>query len=545
MKTIASFDIYDTCLARTCGTAANFFDVLSYKVFTCPVTEQIRQTFVISRVEADLKNLNDNKTIDDIYESFSFRHPSLLPISDLKSIELNLEKELTVPILNTKHTIEQLREKNVHIIFISDMYLTSNFLKSLLRKFDFYRDEDSIYVSCELGKTKYTGDLFDYISKKESIHFSNWHHYGDNIRSDFEIPRRLGIKCTLVNEGYTPYQEQWIKKDVGFGAKIGYIAAGLSRAISCSSSPDPQKPITLDIIAPLYTSFVVRIMQHAKTNGIRRLYFCARDTRCLYEIAQKLSCEYPQISIHYLKISQQALYEGDNDAKIKYFDYIGLASNIEKTAIVDIRSTGKTLKILNNLLTENGYKETFGYFFELFCGGEIMYNIGDYYCESNHVYNSIQSDSLREAVKLHWPIFEMFFSIHNEAKTVGYSIIDGTPCPIYYDKNDGVECKILDKEHVSATRLSLINKYVDGFIKLGLINFSNEIFNIIALPTLSEFFSNPKAIYLKSLTSFYVRDENSLRLKPYVEKKPRFYFCTKNSKNMHWRKGSKNYSTHQ
>lgn len=46
------------------------------------------------------------------------------------------------------------------------MYLPSDFLKSLLQRFGFWEEGDRIYVSGEIGLTKYSGNLFRYVQKR-------------------------------------------------------------------------------------------------------------------------------------------------------------------------------------------------------------------------------------------------------------------------------------------------------------------------------------------------------------------------------------------
>ena len=45
---IYSFDIFDTCLLRKCGTPENFFDVFSLRVFNGEVEEWARQGEAVS-----------------------------------------------------------------------------------------------------------------------------------------------------------------------------------------------------------------------------------------------------------------------------------------------------------------------------------------------------------------------------------------------------------------------------------------------------------------------------------------------------------------
>lgn len=540
-KVVSSFDIFDTCLLRRCGTGASVVDILSKRVFTDLVSDEDCHAFMNARLVADYALDKSDKTLDDIYNNLSFSHPLLLPIDQIKSLELELERTMLIPSENVKQRISTLRDNGHHIIFISDMYLPSSFLKEILQGFDMFRDGDSLYVSCECGKTKSEGGLYDYIAEKERLSFVDWCHYGDNELSDYAVPQRKGIKATKIAHMSLPYQFMWHNSDVDMRSRIGVLMASLSRATYYTMPDNEHKGFVTDIIAPLYASFVCRVMIDAARRGIRKLFFCARDAGSIYRIAKRLAPYYPDIEVQYLYISQQALYHGDESNRMGYFEQVGLADAESKVAIVDIRTTGRTLKKLNNDLTQKGYMPIFGYFFEMFCNGEVMEDMPEYYCEINHVYGKIHRGALYSGLMRHWCLFEMFFSLHNEKRTIDYAFENGQYGPVYADKPDGVECKMKDIDSVARIHDEVLNRYVEGFAALGLHRHADDVFVNIALPTLIEFFTNPNYNYLKTLTGFYVRDEHTLKLRPYVEKHNLLYFLFV-KKDYMWRKASLNYS---
>lgn len=60
------------------------------------------------------------------------------------------------------------------------------------------------------------------------------------------------------------------------------------------------------IVIPFLLAYVIWVLDHAKKNGIRRLYFVARDGEIMYRIAQKLQDETDNIELRYLYGSRQA-----------------------------------------------------------------------------------------------------------------------------------------------------------------------------------------------------------------------------------------------
>ncbi len=541
MISISSFDVFDTCLVRKCGTPTALFDLLASEAFTSPVTDDVRHGFILSRLHADFDNPDPRKNLKTIYSSLSFQHPSLLPIEQLLKKELQLEKDMLSPVQSTLSLIKNLREQGHHIIFISDMYLPAAFLHECLADLGYWIDGDSLYVSNEVGMTKYDGSLYKHIAKKESIDYHHWHHYGDNPHSDFSMPTSLGIKSTLLQFDYSPYQKLWTNNLPALQTRTGQLMAGLSRSVGLSEPPYEQSNIVLDIIAPLLVSFVCRIFTHASQHGIRHLFFCARDAQAAYFIAQRMERIFPDVKSHYLYISQQALYEGDETSKMAYYTYVGLASQTETSAIIDIRSTGKSLQYINDLFKRHNYQPIYGYFLEMFCNGNYISNMPPYHCEIDFLYNRMNGNHFTRSLSAHWPLLEMFFSPHSDKKTAGYRIVDGIPQPFFAETSDGAECKIQDIDRVISERKKLLTKYTDTFLILKLDRCADFCFQQIAIPTLAQFFSNPNRQYLKPLTSFYIRNEYSLKLEPYVEHLSIFSFFRK-KKGMAWRKASRIFS---
>ena len=194
---ISSFDIFDTCLVRKCGTPENFFDVFSLRAFNHEPEEWARQEFVAARklAERNLGEKNPYYSLQDIWHDFDWSHPFLKSKKELCQLEQEVEREMLVPVLSMRDKVNERRKNGDKIIFISDMYLPSTFLIDILHNHGFYQDGDSLYVSCECGALKWNGGLFEYIRKQENLPSSrHWHHYGDNKIGDYKVPKKLGIK---------------------------------------------------------------------------------------------------------------------------------------------------------------------------------------------------------------------------------------------------------------------------------------------------------------------------------------------------------------
>lgn len=540
---VSSFDIFDTCLLRKCGTPDNFFDVLSLRVFNGEVEEMARQQFVLARINTQKKIQSNTTTLDDIWDAFSWRYPSLKPKGVLRDIEEETEREMLVPVLSMLKKVKECRKKGNRVLFVSDMYLSGTFLKEVLARYGFFEEGDGLYVSCECSMTKQSGELFGYIRERENLSYKQWRHYGDNRISDYTIPRQLGIKAELVSYQYSPYPNWWRRNDYRLGLKVGGIIAGICRALHYQFEDDDHKDFVLDIVAPLYTSFVYRIMKNASMRGIHRLYFCARDAYSVFRVAQKYSELFGGIEIRYLYISQKALYEGDNEAKLAYFLQEGLATKTDDVALVDIRSRGKTVSFLNELLENNGYRRLYGYYLEMVDSNNFTGRSLEYYSEWQDDF--IRLNPLCDRVGKYWHLYEMFFSVHTQNRTLDYRIENNRATPVFdegnktdYEERLVENGYVNDAERWSGIHLKYILAFVDSYIETGLYAYSDEVFNQIAIPTFISFMDVPYKQYLYALQDFYVFSGSKEEYVPYVKRESIWRLLKTKGTDTYWKRGS-------
>jgi predicted HAD superfamily hydrolase len=74
------------------------------------------------------------------------------------------------------------------------MYHDKSFISRLLLKCG-YSNDTTMYISSEVLKTKWDGDLYNYVLSKENLKPEEMVHIGDNYHSDYEVPYSKGIKA--------------------------------------------------------------------------------------------------------------------------------------------------------------------------------------------------------------------------------------------------------------------------------------------------------------------------------------------------------------
>ena len=520
-----SFDIFDTCLVRLCGESRNVIEVLSTR-FDFGGNETLRRQFVSSRISADNRDLS---TLTEIYSRMSADFPLPKSPEDMAEIEMQIEKELIVPVVKMRDIVNTSRKKG-SVLFISDMYLPEAFLRNLLQVHGFFYEGDSIYVSCEHNASKRSGVLFKIIHERERIPYSRWHHYGDNQYGDIKVPRKLGIHAHKTIHPYLHYERKWRNIPV-LGFQYTSMLAGISRGIRLSNNaPKDQKAFVCDISAPFIVFWTLNIMSEAASEGIKRLYFCARDARAEYIVAKKFKPLFPNLEIRYLFISRQSL-KTDNNILIEWLRQEGIASD-DPVAIVDTNTTGKTIHRINEILISSRYQTIKGWFFS-----RVPYN-GSYILvdEASSVDNNFFADSsylnsvsgkVSGMITGLSVIYEILFSLNCHKKTIGYAKDGVLIKPVLsIDNEDLWQIKPNSIQAMHANN-DLLECYADAVIRTNLVTLHKDILNNQVISSLFDFLQYPRKEYLSYMRRFIWKG------KPFVDNLWKTHI---------WKRGSRAYS---
>ena len=197
---IYSFDIFDTVIGRRVQKPVDIFHLMSTRLLADhpDVPHDVAENFhdLRRKAESDARRQSAAEDInfDDIYDLLAKTCSLSKAQRDfLQMFEFNLELENTRPIHANVRQIHDLLQQGERVIFISDMYLQSKYIKQLLAKASPVFAELPLYVSNECGLLKHTGSLFKYVLEKEKIRPEQLIHRGDNPIADLEKPRSLGI----------------------------------------------------------------------------------------------------------------------------------------------------------------------------------------------------------------------------------------------------------------------------------------------------------------------------------------------------------------
>ncbi len=340
---IVSFDIFDTLITRKVFSPREIFNLVEEK-YNKNAQVKIRD-FKQFRILSENKALDNAKdagrqdcTLDEIYSEFK----SMLSLADEVATELmNLEIEVEIEnIIRRDRGIEILdyaKKVNKKIILTSDMYLTSDIIERILLKNNI-NGYSQLYVSCEIGLKKKTGDLFKYVLEDNAVLKSDIVHIGDNIDGDIKVPEEMGILAYRIPRSLDIAKfkhvqlKDWIDSiSVNKTPLLDAIVTSVTNrfyddelAANKSLYDGNRFKFGYCAFGPLILGFTSWLRNELNKKNINKVYFLSRDTKIVYDCFNTLYSN-DDIQIKYL-------YSSRRSVKIPLYESrIDLLSEVYKT----------------------------------------------------------------------------------------------------------------------------------------------------------------------------------------------------------------------
>ncbi len=285
---LASFDVFDTLV---CRLVANPEDV--FRLIEAEHPSVVPVNFAALRVEAERKarraRTSEDVTLEQIYQSLAgLLAPATFDAKVLMDLEITTEVRICRPRGDVLRVLADFQEAGVRCIAISDMYLPMTAVQSILDACGV--KVDALYVSSEIGLTKASGRLYDYVREAEGLALrDNWHHHGDNFRSDVESAIVSGLMATHLPIGdfrltAKPFPSVSLFESIieGTSRYLGYKhdGVGLSSAVWSQTGMQHTGPLAL---------LLCDLARHkADATGAKSIFFLARDGFVLKRVYETL-----------------------------------------------------------------------------------------------------------------------------------------------------------------------------------------------------------------------------------------------------------------
>ena len=176
---VVSFDIFDTLLVRPALKPKDIFHVVAARVDSLYGVD-----FIKMRWNAEEETGLAHAAIHDIYAHIQRKHGlDDATATALLDEELQCEAALLAPRADMRPCYDEAVRLGKRVIAVSDMYIPAEILRTFLQRHGFDHICE-LYVSCDHGRRKDDGTLYDLVLASEGVHPSEMLHIGDNYRAD-------------------------------------------------------------------------------------------------------------------------------------------------------------------------------------------------------------------------------------------------------------------------------------------------------------------------------------------------------------------------
>ena len=326
-----SFDLYDTLLKRYVWRPKDIFRIVEEKGkeafgegfdhFSVDRVEAEREarkklseiagclkknilSVKIANKEYQLRNDISKKddvceevTLQDIYQCISSRYTEE-EMEFAEKAELDAEYQYSTINQEILPAYRYAVERGKTILITTDIYLDEVFIRKVLAKIG-VENYQYLYISSEAGYTKRSGKLYQKIVQDLDIGYDKLLHIGDNLHSDYEVPKRLGIHCIPIKT--EDIHVTYLQKETD---RLADNIAGKFINENILSKPVDER-LGYECMGPLIYGFSAWLYTSLQKNNIRDVYFLARDGYILkkaFEIINE-----GEIRTHYLYASRRAL----------------------------------------------------------------------------------------------------------------------------------------------------------------------------------------------------------------------------------------------
>lgn len=296
-----SFDIFDTLVKRDCYKPTELFRLMEKRINE---KFHIESYFAIRRAQAEKRAVEQSRvgeiTLGEIYEHLDLQLPAG-GIEWIKQQEQEFEYEFCRWNPLMKPVYEYCRSQHKKVILITDMYLPRKCIERILEKLGIRCE--ALFVSSEVKQRKSRGGLFRYALSRLGLKPEEVFHIGDNRKSDFLMPKLLGMHSIHIpTEAKLNLfiDRKAYKTDSSYADLCAFINAHAAThywdAIHPSEPSDYFSQAGYEAEGPVLYGFIKWLEDRFRKDGIEKVFFLARDGQLMQEAFAKLRngipCEY-------------------------------------------------------------------------------------------------------------------------------------------------------------------------------------------------------------------------------------------------------------
>jgi len=315
-----AFDVFDTLIYRAIP-GESVKDLTSKYIAKAMNTDylRIRHLRYLSEIEIGQHNLSQGLDPDNRYSQIvklwltkiKNEFPKSKPPSpkQITEYEINIETSCQFTKDYLKTILASLKKQKKKIIFISDFYFDSKVVFAFLKKLGLDQFFDAGYCSCESLLTKKSGRLYQKLLAEKTISAKDTLMIGDSPQGDVLSAANHQIDSLLLFDTAQKYQNKKIEITENLRKQNPFFESATLKEIVDSHLP-PTGDYDYDLgifLAPLYISFVEKVIDYCQRHRLSHLYFLSREGKVFLNIFNTLNHD-PSLVPHYLVASRKSVY---------------------------------------------------------------------------------------------------------------------------------------------------------------------------------------------------------------------------------------------
>lgn len=306
---IVSFDIFDTLVMRKVLEPKDVFWLVEQQWNTLREKRgQVPLPFSCVRVQSEQK-YSTCPSMEAIYAQIKDElNLQESEIAELMDLEFHMEQSILIPRKPVVQYMKFAIENGKPVYLISDMYYSSQQLKSLLEPLGI-EGYEKIFVSSEFGKSKEDGGLYEeflrFTGKKSILHI------GDNRRADIEQAEKYGLLTYQLYSGQELLSVSSMQsllsdiQEIASRLLLGLFVANAFQDpfVLCESRGKVQikdlKNLGYLYFGPLLSEITIWLRNEIQEKKIDQLLFPSRDGYLMQKLYALLcqmedsECQYP------------------------------------------------------------------------------------------------------------------------------------------------------------------------------------------------------------------------------------------------------------
>jgi FMN phosphatase YigB (HAD superfamily)/glycosyltransferase involved in cell wall biosynthesis len=319
---VIAFDIFDTLLVRPVIHPETTKTIVGHRN-----QEMVSADFTRLRAHAEelaRSRLGRDVGLEDIYSEFaSLTGKQVNEVGRLCALEEEVELHLVSPRPECVDMFNYAIRSGKRVVLVSDMFLPRRAVEKMLSE-NGITGYHALYLSSDIGVRKDTGELYRLLLEREQIAPSELFMVGDNEHSDVQVPMNLGIQVCHVLRPIEVARAlprfsgiiEWTRTKGGLSEQLvlGLVVNKLFRPISyqglnpASLIHGEPEHIGYAVVGPVVLSFCLWLMDTAKKDGVKKLYFLAREGQLLKAVYDRVVMYVEDaIPSEYLVLSRRAV----------------------------------------------------------------------------------------------------------------------------------------------------------------------------------------------------------------------------------------------